>query len=123
MCPSRGRIRNRGLPPTFSARYVPPHEGHLAAARLQVVHVEFEAEIEEQKYESERGEHLQVVRVGEQHDARRVGAEQDPGQDEQGNGGEAYPPSQAGEDGGREKGAAHGDQGVCVSDGPVPPWS
>lgn len=82
--------------------------------------MELEAQVEEQQDQAERGEHLQVVRVGDQHDAGRVGAEEDPGQDEQGDGGKSDASAEAGEDGGGEKGAAHGYQGVCMSDGSVP---
>ncbi|GAA3484582.1 hypothetical protein GCM10018966_091140 [Streptomyces yanii] len=47
-------------------------------------------------------------------------AEQDPGQDEQGNGREADPAADPGEDSGGEEGAAHGYERVCVSDEPDP---
>ncbi|GGZ53682.1 hypothetical protein GCM10010344_19770 [Streptomyces bluensis] len=46
-------------------------------------------------------------------------AEQDPGQDEEGNGGQSDAPAEACEDSGGEECAAHGDEGVCVSDGLV----
>ncbi|GAA3489456.1 hypothetical protein GCM10018987_35390 [Streptomyces cremeus] len=48
-------------------------------------------------------------------------AEQDPGQDEQGDGRQTDPAAEPGEDSGGEKGAAHGYECVCVSDGTVPP--
>ncbi len=79
--------------------------------------MEFEPEVEEQQDQAERGEHLQVVRVGDQHDAGRVRAEEDPGQDEEGDGRQADAAADAGQDGRGQKGAAHGDEGVCVSDG------
>ena len=81
--------------------------------------MELEAQVEEQQHQAERGEHLQVVRVVEQDDAGRVRAEEDPGEDEQGDGRQSDAAADAGEDGGGEEGAAHGDERVCVSDGPV----
>ncbi|GAB6914630.1 hypothetical protein JCM13580A_44320 [Streptomyces drozdowiczii] len=45
-------------------------------------------------------------------------AEEDSGQDEQGDGGESDAAADAGEDRGGEEGAAHGDERVCVSDEP-----
>ncbi|GAA2928591.1 hypothetical protein GCM10010518_14240 [Kitasatospora cinereorecta] len=47
-------------------------------------------------------------------------AEQDPGQDEEGDGRQSDAAADAGEDGGRQEGAAHGDERVCVSDEPDP---
>ena len=77
----------------------PAGERHPAAARLEVVEVELEAEVEEQQHQAERGEHLQVVRVRDEHDAGGVRAEQDAGQDEQGDRGQP----DTGRRGGRER--------------------
>ncbi len=81
--------------------------------------MEFEAEVEEQQYETERGEHLEVMRIVEEDDPGGVRAEKDPGEDEQGDGRQPDAAADAGEDGRGEERAPHGDERVCVSDEPV----
>lgn len=78
--------------------------------------MELQAEVEEQQHETERGEHLEIVRVGDEDDPGSVGAEEDAGQDEQGDGRQSDTAAEAGEDGGGEEGAAHGYERVCVAD-------
>ncbi len=85
--------------------------------------MELEPQVEEQEDESQRGEHLQVVRVREKGVSGRVRAEEDPGQDEQGDRRQPDTAAEAGEDGSGEEGAAHGEEGVCVSDEPDPSGS
>lgn len=82
--------------------------------------MEFETEVEEQQHQTERGEHLQLVRVGDEHDPGGVRAEQYSGQYEQGDGRQSDAAADAGENGGGQEGAAHGDERVCVSDEPGP---
>ncbi|CAM5627362.1 hypothetical protein SCALM49S_05663 [Streptomyces californicus] len=58
--------------PTFRARYVPPAMAIFRPPVLRCVHVELEPQVEEQEDESQRGEHLQVVRVREKGVCRGV---------------------------------------------------
>lgn len=81
--------------------------------------MELEAEVEEQQDQAERGEHLQVVGVVEEDDPGGVRAEEYPGEDEEGDGRQSDAAADAGEDGGGEERAPHGDERVCVSDEPV----
>jgi hypothetical protein len=68
-----------------------------AASARELVQRELDAEVEEQEDQPERREQLEVLGVGEQHQARCVGSDEDPGEHEERDRGQADAPSEPGE--------------------------
>lgn len=77
--------------------------------------MELQTQVEQQQHQAECRQHLEVVGVLDQDEARGVRAEQHPGEGEQGDGRQPDAVAEAGEEGRGEEGAAHGQQGVSVS--------
>lgn len=82
--------------------------------------MKFQAQVEQQQYQAECGKHVEVACVFDQYQARGVGAEENTGEHEQRDGRQADPAAEAGQDGGGQEGAAHGEQGVGMSHGSPP---